>query len=130
MPELILTPTRRKVLPAMDMERRPFVEDALRRAESDPTILPPFVKPDELCKDLVLHGDLLEIFVTAQKLFTRISYLLHAAGSNAYIAALAIYNSAKMTQKTGMPGTEDTVKELKKLFEGQGSTQPPATQDT
>jgi hypothetical protein len=127
LPFVVLTKYQRKILPAMDMERRPFVEDALVRGENDPTILPSFVKPAELRKDLVLYGDISEIYVVVEALFTRVSDLLHAAGSDAYIAALAIYNSAKMAQKAGMPGAEATVNELKKLFEKQGESNPPAT---
>ena len=60
------------------MERRPFVEDALVRGENDPTILPPFVKPAELRKDLALYGDISEVYVVVEALFTRVSDLLHA----------------------------------------------------
>jgi hypothetical protein len=50
-----------------------------------------------------------------------------AAGSDAYTAALAIYNSAKTAAKQGVPGTQTIVDELGKLFEGQGSDNTPDT---
>jgi len=42
-----------------------------------------------------------------------------AAGSDAYQAALSVYNSAKGAAKQGVPGTQTIVDEMGKLFEGQ-----------
>lgn len=55
----------------------------------------------------------------AASLSELISNMRMAAGSDAYVASLSIYNSAKGAAKLGLPGTKAIVDELSKLFDSQ-----------
>lgn len=117
-----LTNQQRQILPKMDDIRRPFVEKALAYAKSEPKVCPPYVDLDEFEKDLDLYKNLSTIFQEINKLNEMIDDTRLASSVDAYTAALAIYNSAKMAAKTNVPGVDTIVDDLKSLFESQGAT--------
>ena len=119
---LHLDPSVRKTMPKMDDGRKPFVEKALQYAKSEPRIVPPYTDLAELAKDLTLYNALSELERKLIGLTEMISDTRTAAGSDAYVAALSIYNSAKAAAKAGVPGTNSIVDELSKLFIFQGKT--------
>lgn len=117
---LHLDPSVRKIIPKMDDKRKPFVEKALQYAKSEPRIVPPYTDLAELTKDLTLYNSLGELERKLISITEMISDTRTAAGSDAYVAALSIYNSAKAAAKANIPGTSSIVDELSKLFEFQG----------
>ena len=126
MPFLIaLSPDERRSIPTMDNIRKPFVEKALSYGNSEPQIVPPYVDLEELKQDLALYDKLQEINRELSRLAEMVSDTTTAVSSDAYVAGLTIYNSAKMAAKTGIPGIDAIVSDLKNFFSRTSSTQEP-----
>jgi len=121
MPWLLgLKTSERQTLPKMDDARFPFVLKAIAYGEQRSEILPPYVDIPELKKDLDLFKQLEEVTRALIQLAEMVSDTRMAAGSDAYVAALQVYNTVKMAAASKMPGTDAIVKDLAKLFANQG----------
>jgi len=118
-----LTPEERQSLPKMGDKTLPFVEKSLELAEQNKGLVPPYINLDELRKDFELAVALRDIVNAVAQLYEKVSDTYIAAGSEAYIASLQFYNSAKIAAKSNVPGTDVIVNELGKRFVGQGKTQ-------
>ncbi len=118
MPFLVaLSPDERKVIPAMDNARKPFVEKALSYGQSNNEIVPRFVDLEELQRDLKLYEKLQELNREISQLAEMVSDTTMAASSDAYVTALTIYNTAKVAAKNGFHGIDAVVNDLKRFFE-------------
>lgn len=125
MPFLIkFTNEQKKAVALMDDSRVRFVEKALQYGKTEPKIVPPYTDMAELGKDLDLFKAMRDIVADINRLTEMINDTRMAAGTDAYTAALSIYNSAKHAAKMGVPGTEAIVGDLRKLFDGQGNFKP------
>ncbi len=122
-----LTPAERGTLPKITDASAYFVDDALAAAESQPTLAPGYLDVPEMKSDLELWRQM-DRFVGE---FTTLGRLVEdtamAAGSEAYTAALSIYNSAKRAAKDGVPGAQTTVDSLKRRFEQANRPATPPT---
>ncbi|BDX37960.1 hypothetical protein CYCD_13150 [Tenuifilaceae bacterium CYCD] len=118
MPFIInLSPSVKKTMPKLEDSRSPFVSKCIYYARNEPKILPPFTDLDELERDINLFNNLQNIAKEVNRLADMINDTRIAAGSDAYVAALSIYNSAKQAAKMNIPGTKPIVDDLKKAFE-------------
>jgi hypothetical protein len=117
-----LTSSQKKSMPMLDDGRRPFAEKSLMYGTNEPRIVPPYTDLAELKKDLALYDAVKPIDMEANSVAELISNIRMASGSDAYVAALSIYNSAKGASKSGISGTKVIADELSKLFENQGKT--------
>jgi hypothetical protein len=120
-----LTTEQSKRLPKLDDGRIPFVEKGVAFGEQQPKIVPPYTDLSELKKDLEFVKATRRVGIELQSLFEMVTDTRIAAGSDAYQAALSIYNSAKSAVRQGVPGTQAVVDEMGKLFSGQGTTAKP-----
>lgn len=111
-----LSAEERMSMPKLDDGRLPFVEKGLNFGQQQPMIVPPFTPLEELSKDLKLFSSLRRVALELNSLSEMVNDTRTAAGSDAYQAALTIYNSAKGAAKMGVPGTQTFVDELGKLF--------------
>lgn len=118
-----LSPRQRQTLPKMDDARRPFVEKALEYGEKEPNIVPPYLDLDGMKNDLEIFRQLQTIARDCNRLSEMISDTLVAASSDAYSAALTMYNSSKMAAANSVPGMDTVVADLKKLFENKSSSE-------
>lgn len=117
MPFLInLSTDERMSLPKMEDSRRPFVEKALEYAESEANIRPPYIDLDELKLDLALFSNMQRIKREIGRLDESVNDTLTAVGSDSYVAALAVYNGAKMAARSNTPGIDHIVDDLKRHF--------------
>ena len=105
---------------SLDDSRTPFVAKCLQYAQKEAKIVPPFVDIVELNKDLTLFINLQNLSREINRIADMLNDTRIAAGTDAYVAALSIYNSAKQAAKMNVPGTQAIVDDLKKTFEGQG----------
>jgi len=112
-----LTSSQKKSMPMLDDGRRPFAEKSLMYGTNEPRIVPPYTDLAELKKDLALYDAVKPIDMEANSVAELISNIRMAAGSDAYVAALSIYNSAKGAAKSGISGTKVIADDLSKLFE-------------
>jgi hypothetical protein len=115
-----LSNDQKKLLPKVDDARLPFVEKGLNFGKQEARIVPPFTDLPELNRDLDLYKALGQIESELLSLTEMVVDSRMAAGTDAYQAALSIYNSAKGAAKMGVPGTQSMVAEMSKLFETQG----------
>ena len=115
-----LTNAQKKSMPMLNDGRRPFAERCVNYATNDPRIVPAYADLAELKKDLALYDMVSPVEMEAVSVSEMISTIRMAAGSDAYVASLSIYNSAKGAAKLGLPGTKAIADELSKLFESQG----------
>lgn len=121
-----LTPAERSTLPKITDQSSYFVEDALAAVESQPDLAPRYLDLAEMKSDLALWKQL-DRFVSEIKSLARlVDDTAVAAGSEAYTAALSIYNSAKRAAKDGVPGAQAVVNELKRRFDQANRSAPAA----
>lgn len=118
-----LTPEERHNLPKMGDKTSAFVEKALELALQNPNLVPPYVNVEELRKDFELSNNLRDILNAIAILYEKLSDTYMAVGSEAYVAALAFYNSAKAAAKINVPGTDYIVDELGKRFVKKSNSQ-------
>lgn len=116
-----LSVDQRKSLPKLDDARIPFADKGISYGEKQPMIVPPFTDLGEYKKDLDFFKATRRVGAEILSLAEMVTDSRTAAGSDAYQAALSIYNSAKGAAKQGVPGTQTIVDEMGKLFEGQRS---------
>ena len=114
-----LSDDEKKHLNRLDDGRIPFVEKGLFYSERQPLEVPPFTNLGEYKKDIDFVKATSRVGVELQSLAEMVTDARTAAGSDAYQAALSVYNSAKGAAKQGVPGTQTIVDEMGKLFEGQ-----------
>jgi len=123
MPFLIkLENVSKKGMVSLDDSRTPFVAKCLQYALKEDKIVPPYVDLEELSSDIILFTNLQNIAREVNRLADMLNDTRIAAGTDAYVAALSIYNSAKQAAKMNVPGTQAIVDDLKKAFERNAST--------
>ncbi|SRR5579883_437421 len=90
-----LTADDRKAIPKMGDKSRAFVSKALEVATQNPDFLPRSFNLEELRKDVQLFEAMYPIVVALTQLQELVDDTCLAAGSEAYAAALQVYNYAK-----------------------------------
>ncbi len=116
-----LNPEERSSLPKMNVVNKQFVSDAFYAIQNNPTMFPPFLSAVELNKDLTLFNQLDEFVTMAQQLTEKLRDTQILAGSEAYVASLAIYKSLGTASNAGMIGADTIYEQLGERFAGQGS---------
>lgn len=114
-----LTDTERRDLPKMSDKTEPFVEKSLQYAEKHPALVPAFVDVPEFKIDVRAVNILKDLLQDAQQICNTLDDTTRLAGSEAYVAALAIYNAAKMGTRTNVPAAKPVYEDLKRHFEAQ-----------
>lgn len=94
-----LTPEERQALPKMGDKSRAFVSQALQLAEHDDSFLPRSFDIEEMKRDLALAESLYPIMIALKQLSEFIDDTYVQVGSEAYTAALIVYQSAKQNGK-------------------------------
>lgn len=119
-----LDPKEFQRLPKMDNARYPFVKQALTLAENNPKLAPQFYDLGEAEKDLALCESLDEVSFLLDELNTQLIHTRALAGSEAYVVALSVYDTAKRGAAKGVEGMDAAANQLKTFFEGQGASKP------
>ncbi len=94
-----LSPDELRALPKMGDKSRAFVSKALTLAEQDDTFLPRSFNVTEMRKDVELTNSLLPILTALSSLTELLNDTYTLAGSEAYIAGLVVYQSARANGK-------------------------------
>ena len=124
---IALTNTERRKLPKMSDKTLPFVEKSLQYAEKHPTLVPAFVDVSEFKIDLEAVSVLKDLLQDARQICDILDDTTMLAGSEAYVAALALYNSVKIGTRMNVPAARPVYEDLKKRFESQGSRKEDST---
>jgi hypothetical protein len=115
---IALTPEERKQLPKMSDKTVPFVEKTLDYAKTNPQFAPAYMSIPELKIDIEAVYMLTQITRPIDQLREGLGGTMMLAGSEAYIAALAYYNSVKQAAKMNVPGARAIYDDLSKRFPG------------
>ncbi len=115
---IALTPEERKQLPKMSDKTVPFVEKTLDYAKSNPQFAPAYMSIPELKIDIDAVHTLTQLARPIDQLREGLGDTMMLAGSEAYIAALAYYNSVKQAAKMNVPGARAIYDDLSKRFPG------------
>ena len=94
-----LSPDERRALPRMGDKSRGFVAQALEVAEQNPDILPRSFDPAEMRKDVELLNALSPVLSALAQLNELVEDTHVAVGSEAYAAALLVYQYARAAGK-------------------------------
>ncbi len=113
---IALTPSDRQELPKMSDKTTPFVEKVLNYAESDSQFSPAYMDLPELKKDVEAVSTLTRVFRVVAQLNENLNDTITLAGSEAFIATLAYYNSVKHAARMNVPGAKTIYDDLKKRF--------------
>jgi hypothetical protein len=120
-----LDPDARRSLPRMGDKSRAFVRKCLEVANQNPGMLPRAFDLEEFGRDVALDEALIPIAESVRQLAEMLDDTHTAVRSDAYLAALTVYQSAKLAGKgTGLDGALD---ELGRRFvRKSGATGQPA----
>jgi hypothetical protein len=103
-----LTPEERRYLPKLGDKSRAFVTKALEVATQNPDFLPRSFDVDEMRRDVELFEALYPVLLSLTQLQELVDDTFIATGSEAYTAALAVYNYAKVSGNiTGLDAVID-----------------------
>jgi hypothetical protein len=105
----------RSNMPKMGDKSRAFVSKALEVASQNSDFLPRSFDVDEMRKDLVLYEDLSGLMMTLAQLQDMLDDTCLLVGSEAYTAALTVYNYAKSNGQAAN-GLEPLVNEMGQRF--------------
>ena len=94
-----LEPDERRGLPRLGDKSRGFVELALQVAEQNPDILPRLFDTGEMRNDLELYSALSSVLLALSQLNELVEDTVVAVGSDAYAAALTVYQSVRTAGK-------------------------------
>ena len=111
-----LTAKEKMRIPIMGDKSIPFVDKAYEVAIRNPELFPDVLDVEELSRDLALTKQLKRILDVLKPFTEMVSDTYYAAGSEAFGAALAVYQIAKVGVKLGKPGCDSIVAELSKRF--------------
>lgn len=114
---IALTPDDRQNLPKMSDKTQPFVEKVFDYTATNPEFAPAFVSVPELKVDLAAFSDLASLLQLAEPLCNNLRDTEMLAGSEAYTAALAYYNSVKQAARMNVPNAKTILEDLSKRFE-------------
>ena len=115
-----LTPDERAAMLKMGAKTVDFVQKAYGYARSNPKFVPDFVDLDEFDHDLAALKGLtpIQMLLAGVALDTESTMML--AGSDAYAAALVIYNNVKFLAKNKQPGAQAAYDDMSTQFPGNG----------
>jgi len=93
----------------------PFVDLAHQTATSHPEILSGVFEKDEFMRDFNLFTDLRPILAQLHELVDGLEKTYYAAGSDAFVASLEVYNAVKLN-KDKVPGLNATAESMATFF--------------
>lgn len=122
-----LTAQERTALPAINVNNKAFAEDAINAAVNNSTLIPSYLSVTNMQNDLTLFTQLDELVGLTNQLCERLEDTKLLAGSESYVAALALYKLFGSAADAGVPGADAIVTQLKTRFAGQGGAGTPPT---
>lgn len=127
MPFLInLTLDERKDIVKLKDKSVAFDQKCASYMAARPELIPGFIDTAELTKDRALMADLADIFRELNMLNEGVEDTMSLAGSEAFMADLAFYQSVRQAAKRGVPGSDAIYYDLRLRFPGR----PPNKRET
>jgi hypothetical protein len=120
-----LTTEDRRTMLKMGDKSRAFVSKALEVATQNPDFLPRSFDVEEMRRDLLLYEALYPILLSLTQLQELVDDTYIAIGSEAYAAALAVYNYAKASGD--VTGLDAVIDEMGRRFTRRSKKKQPET---
>lgn len=111
-----LTKEQRSEIPKMGDGTEPFVEKVLDYAKSNEEFAPAYMDVAELEIDMNAVNQLKDIYRPLIQLVEQLDDSIMLAGSEAYVSALAYYNSVKIGSRMNVAGAKSIFDDLKQRF--------------
>ncbi len=111
-----LTSTQRREIPKMGDGTEPFVEKVLDYAQSNPEFAPAYLDIPEASVDFEAVKALTGFYRPLLQLQQQLDDSIMLSGSEAYVAALAYYNSVKIATRMNVPGAKAIYEDLRQRF--------------
>ncbi|PSL49496.1 hypothetical protein CLV51_101830 [Chitinophaga niastensis] len=111
-----LTSTDRQGLAKMGDKTIPFVSKNLDYSKSNPYFTPAYMDVTELEKDLNIAAGLTPLLRICEQLASNLDDTIMLSGSEAYVAALAYYNTVKQAAKMSIPDAKPIFEDLQQRF--------------
>jgi hypothetical protein len=123
-----LSPDERHALPKMGDRSVAFVNAALTLVQQNPSVVPGAFNVAEFQKDVALLNGLGEVAAVVAQFNELVEDTMLAVGTDAYTAALIVYQSAKMAGKgQGLDALLDSMgQRFARKSKGAAAPQPPA----
>ena len=108
-----------------------FVDKGIDYANSNASLVPPYVNLAEIQKDYQLQKDLIDIEQWLLTLLQKIQDTYQEAGAEAYNGILGFYQSVSLAAEKNVPGARAIYNDLSARFPGRKKqTNPPKTTPT
>lgn len=114
---IALSPEERRQKAKMGEKTVNFVEKVSEYTISNPELVPPHMKVEDLIIDFKAVSDLTSIFRPTEQLSNGLNDTMLLCGSEAYTNALIFYNYVKQATKDNVPNAKTIYEDLKKRFE-------------
>lgn len=111
-----LTPEERSDLAKLSDKTLAFVEKTNSYALANPQLCPAYFDQAAFAIDFADYRSLRPLVVLTEQLLHNIDDTMMVAGSEAFIASLSFYNSAKDAAKRDIPGAKAVYDDLKTRF--------------
>jgi hypothetical protein len=111
-----LSTLERKRLKMLGPRRQAFVEACYNYANTNSDLVPPFLDMVEFQKDWDLFHQLRDLHKSLDTVEEKFTDTYMAAGSEALAHARLFYSAVKAAEKSGKPGTEAIVDDLRGLY--------------
>ena len=119
-----LTPEERSTMLKMADKTVSFVQKAYDYAHNNPSFVPGFLDFEEFARDSAALNGLAPVQQLLDGLALDTSSTMMLAGSDAYAAALILYNNIKFLAKNKQPGAQAAYDDLSQRFPGNGGGRP------
>ena len=120
-----LTPEQRETMLKMADKTVAFVNKIRDYAANNPSFVPDFVDMSEFQADADALAGLSPVHMLLAGLALDTDSTMMLAGSDAYAAALIIYNNIKFLAKNKRPGAQAAYDDLRQRFPSNGGGRPP-----
>lgn len=121
LPAVSLTDVQRRRMKRINVANKVFVEDAITQATlNGEGILPPYISPAAMRRDLTLYEQADQIRATLTGLMQHIDDIKQVTGDELYSTALATYHFFESAHKAGVSNAITGYQALHRRFRGQG----------
>ncbi len=114
-----LTDQERKRLSSIRHGKKLFVEAVIRSFEDNQHVMLGYIDTESIRKDFELFQQLTDLELMVGQLQEKLSHTRMLAGSEAFQGSLVFYHSLKRAARSGLPGIQTVLDELKPHFDGQ-----------
>jgi hypothetical protein len=116
-----ISPADRMEAPKMGKKTFQFVTKTIDVMDLTPDLVPKYVNPVEVKKDVKLIAQLQKILFPLQSITRRVEDTTMVAGSEAYLGCISMYQSLKTAARSNVESARTHYNNLREYFPGSGT---------